>query len=137
MTRPPRALRLLPGRLAVCRFEPHDPLPAWAFHDEATFWSLTRTPDELSLVCDEDAVPPSVARVEPGWRAFRLEGPIPFAETGVLAGLASPLAAAGIPLFALSTFDTDLVLVQERDLERAIAALAPGFRIEVGGPGDP
>ena len=130
MTRPPRALRLLPGRFAVCRFEPHDPLPAWALHDESTFWSLTRTPDELSLVCDEDALPPSVARVEPGWRAFRVEGPIPFAETGVLAALAAPLAAASIPLFALSTFDTDVVLVKEGDLERAIAALAPGWRIE-------
>ena len=129
MTAPSRALRLLPGRFAVCRLEARAPLPAWVFHDDATLWSLTRTPDELSIVCDEDAVPPSVARVEPGWRAFQVEGPIPFDETGVLAGLATALADAGIPLFALSTFDTDLVLVKEGDLERAIAALRARHRV--------
>jgi hypothetical protein len=125
-----RALRLLPGRFAVCRLDPHDPLPAWAFHDEATFWSLTRTPEELSLVCDQDSVPPSVARVEPGWRALQAEGPIPFDEAGVLASFAGPLAEAGIPLFALSTYDTDVVLVRERDLERALAVLRVRHRVE-------
>ena len=130
MSTRPRALRLLPGRFAVCRLDPHAPLPAWAFHDDATFWSLTRTPDEMSLVCDEDSVPPSVERVEPGWRAFQAEGPIPFEETGVLASLAAPLADAGIPLFALSTWDTDVVLVRERDLERALAVLRVRHQVE-------
>jgi hypothetical protein len=130
----PLALRLLPGRLAVCRLHPHDPLPAWVFHDEATFWSLTRTPDEMSLVCDEDSVPPSIARVEPGWRAFRVEGPIPFDATGVLASLATPLADAGIPLFALSTYDTDVVLVKEHDLERALAVLRVRHRVAEPAP---
>lgn len=119
-----RALALQPGRFAVCRFAPDDPLPAWVFHADATTWSLTRTPRELSLVCPEDDLPPSVERAETGWRAFEVAGPIPFDETGVLAGLTAPLAAAGIPVFALSTFDTDLLLVRERDLERAAAALA-------------
>lgn len=130
MTARPRALRLLPGRFAVCRLEARAPLPAWVFHDDATFWSLTRTPDEMSIVCDEDAVPPSAAHVEPGWRAFQVEGPIPFDETGVLASLATLLADAGIPLFALSTYDTDVVLVKERDLERAIEALRVRHRVE-------
>jgi hypothetical protein len=130
----PLALRLLPGRLAVCRLHPHDPLPAWVFHDEATFWSLTRTPDEMSLVCDEDSVPPSIARVEPGWRAFRVEGPIPFDATGVFASLATPLADAGIPLFALSTYDTDVVLVKEHDLERALAVLRVRHRVAEPAP---
>ena len=125
-----RALRLLPGRFAVCRLDPHAPLPAWAFHEDATFWSITRTPDEMSLVCDQDSVPPSVERVEPGWRAIQVQGPIPFDETGVLAGLATPLAEAGIPLFALSTHDTDLVLVKQRDLERALAVLRVRHRVE-------
>lgn len=119
-----RVLSLAPERFAVCRFAPDDPLPAWVFHAGATTWSLTRTPRELSLVCPEDDLPPSVERAERGWRALELEGPIPFDETGVLAGLAAPLAAAGIPVFAISTYDTDLVLVRERDLERAVAALA-------------
>lgn len=119
-----RVLSLLPERFAICRFAPDDPLPAWVFHAGATTWSLTRTPRELSLVCPEDDLPPSVERAERGWRAFEVEGRVPFDETGVLAGLAAPLAAAGIPVFAISTYDTDLVLVRERDLERAVAALA-------------
>ncbi|MCC6349442.1 MAG: ACT domain-containing protein [Candidatus Eisenbacteria bacterium] len=119
-----RALALHPERFAVCRFAPDDPLPAWVFHAGATTWSLTRTPRELSLVCPEDDLPPAIERAERGWRAFEVAGPIPFEETGVLAGLAAPLAAAGIPVFALSTHDTDLLFVRERDLERATAALA-------------
>ena len=128
----PRALRLLPGRFAVCRLDAGSPLPAWVFHDEAMFWSLTRTPEELSVVCDESAVPPSVTRVEPGWRAFQAKGPIPFDETSVLASLATPLADARIPLFALSTYDTDVVLVREIDLERAIEALRTRHEVEAG-----
>lgn len=124
-----RVLSLHPERFAVCRFAPDDPLPAWVFHAGATTWSLTRTPRELSLVCPEDDLPPSVERAERGWRALELAGPIPFDETGVLAGLAAPLAAAGIPVFALSTYDTDLLLVRERDLERALTALAAAHEV--------
>lgn len=131
MTARALALRLLPGRFAVCRFEPEAPLPAWVLHEGATLWSMTRTPDELSVVCDEDSVPPSVTRVERGWCAFQVAGPIGFDETGVLASLATPLADAGIPLFALSTFDTDIVLVRERDLGRATAALQEWHRVEI------
>lgn len=119
-----RALALHPERFAVCRFAPDDPLPAWVFHAGATTWSLTRTPRELSLVCPQDDLPPSVERAERDWRALELEGPVPFEETGVLAGLVAPLAAAGVSVFALATYDTDLLLVRERDLERAVAALA-------------
>lgn len=122
MTR--RALTLHPGRFAVCRFDPGAALPAWVLHESASLWSLTRTPGALSVVCPEDDLPPAVEQAERGWRALELKGPIPFDETGVLAGLAGPLAAAGVPLFALSTYDTDWLLVRERDLERARAALA-------------
>lgn len=121
----PRKLALLPERLAVCRFSPDAPLPVWVFHESATVWSLTRTPRELSVVCPEDDLPPSVEVAERGWRAFEVEGPIPFGETGVIAALTAPLAAAGIPVFVLSTFDTDLVLVRETHLEGAIDALGP------------
>lgn len=120
----PRVLRLLAGRFAVCRLDPSSAPPAWAFRPGATLASVTRTPDELSVVCDEASLPQAPpARIERGWRALALEGPIPFEETGVLAGLAAPLARAGVPLFALSTHDTDVILVKERDLERALAAL--------------
>jgi len=124
-----RVLSLLPERFAVCRFAADDPLPAWVFHEGATTWSLTRTPRELSLVCPEADLPPSVERAERGWRAFELAGPIPFGEAGVIAGITAPLAAAGVPVFVLSTFDTDLLLVREPDLARARAALAPGYEV--------
>jgi hypothetical protein len=125
-----RALSLLPERFAVCRFAPDAPLPAWVFHGGATTWSLTRTPSELSLVCPEDDLPPSVEQTEPGWRAFEAAGPIPFGETGVLAGITAPLAAAGVGVFAISTYDTDLVLVRDADLAAARAALvASGYEV--------
>jgi hypothetical protein len=127
-----RALRVHPERFAIVRLPPDAPLPAWLFHAEARFYSLTRTPDEMSLVCVEDDLPPSVERVERGWRLLQLAGPIPFDETGVLAALAAPLAAAGVSVFAIATYDTDFVLVPERDLERALAALAPGFDVRAG-----
>jgi len=85
-------------------------------------FSVTRTLDELSVVCLESDAPPG-ARVEAGWRALKLHGPIPFSEVGVLSALAGALAAAGLSLFALSTYDTDYVLVKERDLAAAREAL--------------
>lgn len=121
-------LRETPWRLAVCRFPADAPLPAWVFHAEAEFWSLTRTPDELSLVCPEDDLPPSVdTHVERGWRAFQVEGPVPFATTGVVSGLTAPLAAAGIGVFVISTYDTDYLLVKAEAYARAREALAAGF----------
>ena len=128
MSVPALRLRETPWQLAVCRFPADSPLPAWAFHAEAEFWSLTRTPDELSLVCAEDDLPPSVdEHVERGWRAFQLEGPVPFSTTGVISGLTVPLAAAGIGVFVISTFDTDYLLVKASAFERAAAILAERF----------
>lgn len=84
---------------------------------------MTRTADELSLVLPEAARHPDW-QAETGWRAFRVDGTLDFSLTGVLASLADPLAAAAVSLFAISTYDTDYVLVREGDLERAMAALA-------------
>src|SRR5512135_3713254 len=113
-------LSLLAGRLAVCRLAPDAAVPAWAL--VGAFFSITRTADELSLVVDEGAVPISVAR-ESGFRALKLEGPFPFSFTGVLASVLDPLAAARISIFAVSTFDTDYVLVRQEALAAALAAL--------------
>ena len=124
-----RVLSLHPERFAVCRFPADDPLPAWVFHAGATTWSVTRTPREMSVVCPEDDLPPAVERAERGWRAFEVEGPIPFEETGVLAGLAAPLAAAGIPVFAISTYDTDLLFVREAHATRAAEILAARYEV--------
>jgi uncharacterized protein len=126
-----RTIRVLEHRLAICRLDAGAPPPAWVFHAEAKLFSVTRTPEETSVVCAEDDVPPSVARVERGWRALMLVGPIPFNEIGVLASFVTPLAVAGIPVFALSTFDTDYVLVRESDLPRALEELRGDFAFTV------
>jgi len=123
-------LQITSWRLAICRFPPDVPPPAWVFHAEAEFFSITRTPAELSVVCAEDDLPPSIGRVEPGWRAFALAGPIPFETTGVIASLVTPLAAAGIPVFVVSTFDTDYLLVKQARFDEAQAILARVHTVE-------
>lgn len=123
-------LRETAWRLAVCRFPADAPLPAWVLHAEAQFWSITRTPGELSVVCAEDDLPPSVERdVERDWRAFELVGPIPFGTTGVISAVTTALAAAGIGVFVLSTYDTDYVLVKSADHARAAGVLAERFEL--------
>jgi hypothetical protein len=120
-------LAVLPGRLAVCRLRPEDAIPGWA--SATGLSSVTRTRDELSVVCAEAAVPEEV-RCERGWRALVVAGPLDFTLIGVIASLAEPLARAGIPIFVLSTFDTDYLLVKEARLAEAGAALtAAGHEI--------
>lgn len=120
---------VVPGRWAVARLEPGvgagTPL-LLPFH------SVTRTAAELSVVCPEEAVPPG-ARAEPGWALLSLEGPFPFDQVGVLVAFLAPLAEAGIGVFALSTFDTDHVLVKHDRLGEALAALAAAGH-ELAGP---
>ena len=113
-------LCVLPDRLAVCRLAADAELPDWA--QPGDLLSITRTRQELSIVCAERWAPPEVV-AERGWRALQVQGPLDFTLVGVLASLAQPLAQAGISLFALSTFDTDYLLVKEAALERASAAL--------------
>lgn len=112
-------LTILPDALAVCRLAADD-APAWL--PSEGFVSVTRTAAELSVVCAEAAVPEGVRR-EGGWRAFVVEGPLDFGLTGILASIAAPLAEAGISIFAISTFDTDYVLVKAEKLHAAAEAL--------------
>ncbi|MBF4510649.1 MAG: ACT domain-containing protein [Aeromicrobium sp.] len=114
-------LVVLPGVLAVCRIAAGSPVPGWVEGD--TLVSVTRTAEELSIVCDASAVPETVT-AESGWRAIQVSGPLEFGLTGVLSSLAGPLAAAGVPIFALSTFDTDYILVKETALAEAVAVLS-------------
>lgn len=113
-------LSLLDGHMSVCRLEPTSEIPDWAATGD--FFSVTRTTDELSVVCPEGSVPED-GRCEGGWRALKLAGPFEFSEVGVLASVTTPLAEAGVPIFAISTFDTDYVLVKEERLDLAVAAL--------------
>lgn|SRR5579883_2251826 len=107
----------LPGTFAVCRLAPDAEVPAWAWRDRSLL-SITFTQDELSIVCPTASVPVGV-RSEQSWSAIKVEGPLDFSLTGILSALAAPLAAAGISLFAISTFDTDYLLVKEPQLARA------------------
>jgi uncharacterized protein len=108
------------GSFAVCRLVPNQPVPDWA--SRGSFFSITRSADELSIVCLEAQVPAEV-RHENDWACLRLEGPFPFSETGILTSFVQPLSERAIPIFAVSTFDTDYVLVKNAWVERAIEAL--------------
>lgn len=103
-------LSLLPGTFMICRLEPKAGVPSWA--NAAGFVSITRTGDELSVVCLETGVPDGV-KSDRGWRCFKVEGPLDLSLTGILASLLSPLAQARINIFAISTYDTDYLLVKE------------------------
>lgn len=116
----PLTLLLLPDTFAVCRLPTETALPDWA--TIGAFYAITRTAEELSLVCPQQHVPAGVA-CQPGWRCLQVAGPLDFSLTGVLASLAQPLAAAGVSIFALSTYDTDYLLVQAAQLQTALAAL--------------
>ena len=123
--------RVLAEPLAVCRLASTAHVPDWAL--EGGFFCVVRTRDELSIVCSEDVCAEDVcsdnhlplgASAERGWLALKLEGPFPFSMTGVLASFVQPLADAQIPIFAISTFDTDYVLIKREHRERAILALS-------------
>ena len=115
----------LADELAVVRLPPDAAVPWWANHPEnrGTFCSITRTPYELSIVTDFAAASAAERREGP-WTAFMVHGPLDFALTGILSKISGALANAGVSIFAISTFDTDYVLVPSADAERARSALA-------------
>ena len=116
-------LVLLPGLFAVCQLDPKAPLPAWANAGSSALVSVTRTANELSIVCAQEDAPDDV-RQERDWRCLMVEGPLDFSLTGVLSALLAPLADAGVSIFALSTFDTDYLLVRAAQLGLAVEALS-------------
>ncbi len=113
-------LSVLARPLAICRLSALAPLPAWATAE--AFFSVTRTADELSVVCGERHVP-GEATASRGWRALMLHGPFDFALTGIMVSVAAPLAAASIPIFPIATYDTDYILVRGDDLARSVEVL--------------
>jgi len=122
------SLTLLPVSFALCRLGAAEPVPEWTT-SAPTFLSISRSPDELSIVADDAAVPPHV-NAKRGYRALRIDGPMPLELVGVMAAIASPLAAAGVPIFAIATYDTDYVLIRGDDLSRAVSILvAAGHRV--------
>jgi hypothetical protein len=117
---PSFTLEVLPDRLAICRLDPEQADFDW--DPGEGLLSVTFTDDEVSVVCDE-AVAPADAEVSRGWRCLRVEGPLDLGMVGVLAALAGALASAGVAVFALSTFDTDHLLVRDSQLDQAVASL--------------
>jgi hypothetical protein len=113
-------LSILPESLAICHFDKASPIPEWA--KDLSFCSITRTKDELSIVCPQDKIPGGVL-FEKDWRAFKLEGDLEISSVGVIASLAQPLAKAGISIFNVSTYQTNYVLVEEKNLAKAIDVL--------------
>lgn len=111
---------VMPGQYALIRLPAKALIPNWL---DGALVSATRTGEELSIVVDQTLVPAHYERVERHWCALVVEGPLELSQVGVLASIAQPLAGAGISIFALSTYDTDYVLVREPDLDRAIATL--------------
>ena len=127
MPAPSLPLELLPGTLAICRLPASDPVPDWV--SGASFATVSRTPEELSITIDQDLVPAGV-RSERDYRAIRVAGVLPPDLIGILVAIGAPLAEAKLPIFAISTFDTDYVLIRSRDLDRALTALRQaGHRI--------
>jgi nitrilase len=116
------------GRFAVCKLPSGSAIPTWATAGDV--FNVTRTADELSVVCRQEMVPEGT-HCESGWRCVRVAGSMPFTQVGVLASLTSPVAKAGVGVFAFSTFDTDYLLVKEADFPQAAAALrAAGHLVE-------
>jgi hypothetical protein len=113
-------LILLPEPLSICRLPKEEPLPRWALAGD--FYAVCRNEDELSIVCPQNQTPAGI-EADRGWRALKVRGPMDLSEIGVIAGLSAPLAAAGVPLFVISTFETDYLLVRTADLSRAVEAL--------------
>ena len=123
-------LSLSKERLAVCQLSADAPIPFWAA-GLGSFGSITRTSEELSIVCAEGIVPVGVKQ-ESGWRMFKVEGPLDFGLTGVLAAVAAPLAQAGISIFSIATFNTDYVLVKDAKVAETVKALqAAGHTVRI------
>lgn len=122
----------LEGEYAICRLDPHSRLTSMP---GGPFFSMTRTVEELSIVCLVGDAPEG-CRNEGPFALLRIVGELPLELTGILASILNPLAAAAVPIFGLSTFDTDYVLVRRSDRERAGAALvAAGHRFAASGAG--
>ena len=114
-------LSVLNETLAVCRLKNDEKIPLWVISDNA-FFSITKTNDELSIVCLEDSVPKETV-AEKGFRCFKIEGPLDFSLIGVLAPIANLLAENKISIFVVSTYDTDYILVRQENLNEAIVTL--------------
>ena len=112
--------KIHPGRFALCQLPAGTKVPAWAFTGE--FHSVTVTPEEVSIICDQEAVPEGV-KMQRDYILLGIEGPFDFNAIGILQSFLAPLAQARIPIFAISTYNIDFVLLHEEFEQRALEAL--------------
>jgi hypothetical protein len=132
MTDSKLTLSILPDTLAIARLDANAAIPHWA--PAGNFFAITRTLDELSVVCSQTSVPDEI-KCDQGWRCLKVEGPFDFSVTGIVASLAAPLARAGVSIFVISTYDTDYLLVKQENVEKAILVLTEqGHAIEPVSP---
>jgi len=121
-------LSILPEKLGICHLDKNSPIPSWATSGE--FFSLTRTGQELSIIYPQEKIPGGVL-FEKNWRAFKVEGVVEgLYSVGVIASLSHPLAEAGISIFNLSTYETNYVLVEDKNLEKATEILSKFCNIQ-------
>lgn len=113
-------LSLLKDKFGVCRLNINEPMPGWG--TKGTFFSITKTLDELSIVCNEENIPSDI-KCEKGWKALKIKGPLDFSLIGILSKISGLLAKEGISIFAISTYDTDYILVKENHIQSAISVL--------------
>ena len=113
-------MKLLKEKYGVCRLSKDELIPEWVKGSD--FYSITKTYDELSIVCSEDCIPSNI-KCENDWRILKVEGPLDFSLIGILSSISSILAQNKISIFAVSTYDTDYILVKNNDLDKAIESL--------------
>jgi len=114
-------LVILKKKFAICQLSPKDSIPDPSKLGD--FWSITKTEDEISIIVSEKIILQGNCKTEKGWRAIKIIGPLYFSLTGIIATLSTVLAKAGISIFAFSTYNTDYVLVKEKNLEQSKAVL--------------
>ena len=119
-TAPKLTFIILRETFAICRLDKDAPIPDWAF--QGGLFSVTRTKDELSIVCPLINVPKGIL-FNQGWSCLKVKGPLDLSSTGIISSIAATLERENISLFSISTYDTDYVMVKEKDLEKAIFAL--------------
>ncbi|HHU92672.1 MAG TPA: ACT domain-containing protein [Halanaerobiaceae bacterium] len=127
MTGEQLTLRLLEDRFAICKTDNNLPIPIWILGSR-DFYSITRTEEEMSIIVKESSAPQDVEK-EVGWRAFKIEGILDFSQTGILSSLSGLLAAEGLPVFVVSTYNTDYIFIKEKDLEKARKVLSTSYNI--------
>ena len=114
-------MKLLNEKFGVCRFNKNEPIPDWVKNSD--FYSITKTSDELSILCYQDSIPNNI-KCEKDWRTLKVEGTLDFSLIGIISSISTILALKRISIFAVSTYDTDYILVKNKDIDNAILSLS-------------